>query len=91
MRESKAKTMNRIAYILSGISIVGSVLIATWPPTWVMIVAYCLYMVSNVGFLALCLKGTQSHEQRYMWMVNVVITVLGLMTYSGLLQAVKIW
>jgi hypothetical protein len=78
--------MNRKAYILSGISIVGSILIATWPPTWVMIVAYCCYLVSNIGFLAMCLRGSQSSEQKYMWMVNVVITVLGLLTYSEVLQ-----
>jgi len=71
----------KIGLICSLIGAMGSVLIAV--SVGFILYGFCFYAVSNVGFIFLIMTTKLNFEQMPMWIINSIITGIGILNYSG--------
>jgi len=84
METEKDKTKyKRLNLTFSLIGAVGSILIAV--SVSLIIYGFCFYAISNMGFLFLITVTKLNKEQLPMWIINSLITGIGILNYSGVI------
>lgn len=81
--EKNKKKYKNLNLSFSLIGAVGSILIAV--SVSLIIYGFCFYAVSNIGFLFLIATTNLNKEQLPMWIINSIITGIGILNYSGVI------
>lgn len=81
--ERNKKKYKRLNLLFSLVGAVGSIFIAV--SVTLIIYGFCFYAISNVGFLFLIATTNLNKEQLPMWIINSIITGIGILNYSGVI------
>lgn len=81
--EKNKKKYKRMNLTFSLVGAIGSILIAL--SVSLIIYGFCFYAISNIGFLFLIATTNLNKEQLPMWIINSLITGIGILNYSGVI------
>lgn len=73
----------KLCLSFSLIGAIGSICIAI--SVSLILYGFLFYAVSNVGFVALIFTTKNNFEQMPMWIINSLITGIGIINYSGVI------